>query len=227
MTDTIITVEGFFESHHSAERGTALLSAGFEGPDRASVLRLTGDLHRELAAQAERLEAEGAVTWWSADRMRVWSDRPWNQDGIQLPLVHHASVALEVKFADLTALAGWVEQVATEPGVTVSGIDWALTEATETRLTAEARHGAVRNAVDRATAYAESLGLATVRALALADPGMLGGDAGGGGGAPAPAHELAFMAARKAPGGGGDEGIDLKPEEITVTARAHARFAAS
>lgn len=227
MTDTIITVEGFFEIEHAAERGTVSLAAGFEGPDRAAVLVSTGDLHHALAGQAQRLETEGAVTRWSADRVRVWSERPWNQNGVQLEPVQHTSAHLEVTFADLEALATWVETVAAEGGVTVFDVTWALTEATASRVSAEARHGAVRNAVERATTYAESLSLATVRPLALADPGLLGGDGGEGAGAAAAAGGLALMAARKAPGGDTGGGIDLKPEQITVAARVHARFAAS
>ncbi|RFA13068.1 SIMPL domain-containing protein [Subtercola boreus] len=221
MVDTIITVEGHFDYHHPAERGTARLSTGFEGPEKAPVLSRTTEVHGMLAKQAGRLLADGAVTWWSADRMRVWSDRPWSQDGAILPLVHHAKVELEVKFADLAALAHWMESVAAEEGVSVSGIDWALTDVTSARITAEAQDGAVQDAVARARAYAASLGLASVHPLALADPGLLGDDSLGG-----VSHDMAMMS-RVAGGAANDGGLDLKPQDITVTARVHARFAAS
>ncbi|RFA14990.1 SIMPL domain-containing protein [Subtercola boreus] len=223
MVDTIITVEGHFDYHHPAERGTARLSTGFEGAEKAPVLSRTTEVHGMLAKQAERLRADGAVTWWSADRMRVWSDRPWSQDGAILPLVHHSAVALEVKFANLAALADWVESVAAEEGVTVSGIDWALTEVTKARITVEAQNGAVQDAVSRATAYARSLGLSTVSPLAVSDPGMLGGDTNAGA---SPLHDMAMMS-RAAGGGASGGGLDLKPEDITVSSRVHARFAAS
>ena len=41
-------------------------------------------------------------------------------------------------------------------------------------LVQEARRRAVENAVAKATVYATSLGLSTVRPIALSDPGMLG-----------------------------------------------------
>jgi uncharacterized protein len=220
MSDTIITVEGHFDHHHPAERGTALVTAGFEGPEREPVVSRTTQLHGALAAEAERMRSEGAVTWWSADRMRVWADRPWNKDGKQLPLVHHAAVALEVKFADLARLAAWVEAAAGRDGVTVTGLRWALTEATRARLTADAQHRAVQDAVGRASAYAQSLGLATVRPLALADPGMLGDES-------RPQSSAAAPMARAAAATQDPAGLDLKPEDITVSARVHARFAAA
>ena len=40
----------------------------------------------------------GPVTWWSAGELSTWSNRPWNERGEQLPLVHHASVGVEVRF---------------------------------------------------------------------------------------------------------------------------------
>lgn len=221
MTDTIITVEGRFDSHQPAERGTVVVSAGFQGPKREPVVSHTTGLHGALAQAAQEMTASGAVTWWSADRMRVWSERPWNKDGAQLPLVHHATVTLEVKFADLSALARWVEEIATSDGVTVTGIRWALTEATKTRITAEAQHRAVRDAMDRASAYARSLGLGEVRPLALAEPGMLGDETR------SPSTAAAAPMARGAAAASNNPALDLKPEDITIAARVHARFAAS
>jgi uncharacterized protein YggE len=221
MTETIITVEGRFDYHHPAERGTVRLSAGFEGPARESVVSRTTAVHNALTQAAQGLRAQSAVTWWSADRLRVWSERPWNKDGKQLPLVHHASVVLEVKFAELQMLARWVEEIATQDGVTVGGVTWALTEATKHRITAEAQHNAVRDAVDRATSYARSLGLGTVRPIALAEPGMLGDETR------STSTQNAAPMMRGAAAPAGDGGLDLKPEDITVAARVHARFAAS
>ncbi|WP_378147978.1 SIMPL domain-containing protein [Cnuibacter sp. UC19_7] len=221
MSETAITVEGHFDHHHPAERGTVLVSAGFQGPDREPVVARTAQLHARLASEAERMRTEGAVTWWSADRLRVWSDRPWNKDGKQLPLVHHASVASEVKFADLSRLAAWVESTATLEGVTITGIRWALTEVTRARLTADAQHRAVQDAVSRASAYAQSLGLAAVRPVAIADPGMLGDESRPQSAASAAPMARAGAAAKES------SGLDLKPEDITISARVHARFAAS
>ena len=221
MSETIITVEGRFDYHHPAERGTVLISAGFQGPEREPVVSHTTALHRALSQTAEQFRAQSAVTWWSADRLRVWSERPWNKDGKQLPLVHHAAVALEVKFADLQSLARWAEEIAVQDGVTVTGVTRALTEATKHRITAEAQHNAVRDAVDRATAYARSLGLGSVRPVALADPGMLGDETRSSG------TQTAAPMMRGAAAPAGDTALDLKPEDITVSSRVHARFAAS
>ena len=221
MNDTIITVEGHFDYRHPAERGTVHVSAGFQGPAREEVVRLTTQRHSGLAEEAQRLRQEGAVTWWSAERLRAWSERPWNQDGKQLPLVHHAAASLKVKFADLARLAEWVERVASLDGVTLTGIEWALTEATRASITAEARHRSVQDAIERAAAYATSLGLTAVRPLAIADPGMLGDDSRPHSGATAAPMMRAMSTAQES------GGLDLKPEDITVEARVHARFAAT
>jgi hypothetical protein len=221
MSDTIITVEGQFDHHHPAERGTVHVVVGFEGPARPTVVDQTTALHAWLAQQARQLVTDGAVTWWSADRMRMWSDRPWNKDGLQLALVHHAAVGLEVKFAQLATLAEWVETIAALDGVTVSGVSWALTEVTKARITLDAQTRAVQDALARATAYASSLGLETLHPLAVADPGMLGDQSRPDIASAAPLMSRALASQPT------DAPLDLKPEDITITARVHARFAAS
>lgn len=222
-SDTIITVEGQFDHHHPAERGTVRLTAGFQGGDRTAVVHRTVQLQAALANEIQQLHdpANGPVTWWSANRLRVWSGRPWNNEGKQLPLVHNAAVSMEVKFRDLGRLAEWAEQLASRDGVTIDGIDWALTEVTKARLTADARHRAVLDATEKARGYARSLGLTSVHPLALADPGMLGDQS-----RPSTAGDSVQMA-RASKQAVTSEGLDLKPDDITISARVHARFSAA
>ncbi|UJP40969.1 SIMPL domain-containing protein [Cellulomonas palmilytica] len=223
MQQTVVTVEGRFEHHRPAERGTVTLAVGFEGPARDDVVRRTTELHARVVEQVRAMHApsSGPVTWWSSDRMSVGSRRPWNNEGKQLPLVHHAAVRLEVKFSDLGRLAAWVEQVSALDGVTMQGVRWTLTEATRRTLTLDARRRAVADALDRARVYAGALGLTDVRAVAVAEPGMLS-DAG----RPTGVGE-SVAAARTGKAAGDGAGLELKPEDITVAAAVHARFAAS
>lgn len=223
MSETIVTVEGVFDHHHPAERGTLRITAGFQGGDRSTVVDRTVQLQTTLAAEVQQLldPAHGPVTWWSADRLRVWSERPWNNEGKQLPLVFHAAVTLEAKFRDLRRLAEWAERLATVDGVAIGGIDWTLTEVTTTRLTADARHRAVLDATEKAAGYARSLGLSSVRPVAVADPGMLGDQSRSSSPNEATAMSRASKAAAES------AGLDLKPEDITVSARVHARFTAA
>ena len=77
-------------------------------------------VHRRAYAQAlaqrnallGRLRAGGG----GAEQLRTWSNRPWNSDGKQLPLVHHASVGIEVKFRDFGVLSRWVGEHVAIPG---------------------------------------------------------------------------------------------------------------
>jgi uncharacterized protein len=223
MPDTIVTVEGHYEFHHPAERATVNVSAGFEGADREQVVSRTTALQNQLTSEAQGMfdGQSGPVTWWSSDRLRVWSTRPWNQDGKQLPLVHHASVGVEVKFSDFARLAAWVEGIAGRDGVTVHGITWALTEVTRRNLTVESRRRAVADAVEKANGYAAALGLGAVQPAAISDPGMLGDHS-----SPSEMPSMAPMMARAA-APQSDDVVDLKPQDITIEARVHARFQAA
>jgi len=222
MADTIITVQGEYELHQPAERGTVQLTIAYDGAERDEVLARTTQRHVSLTSELRDIHdpTSGPVTWWASDQLRVWGERPWNQNGEQLPIVYHAQVGLEAKFSDLAALSDWVGVVSLLDGVAVTGITWALTEARKQTLVQEARRRAVENAVAKATVYATSLGLGTVRPLALSDPGMLGDVSSTG----QPAQP---MFARAVSGDVGGSTLALKPEQITIAVQVHARFAAS
>ncbi len=184
--------------------------------------RVTRDLDVVQTSVTELMDGDdSAVTWWSAERLRTWSTRPWNQDGEQLPLVHHARVAIEAKFRDFAALSAWVgEHVTTTEGFHVTHIEWALTVKRRDELTRQVRDRAVKDAVDRAQSYADALGLGKISPVAIADAGMLVAnlrpEAGSGQGrtvARAGLHQAVQQS-----------GLELVPQDIEVAASVDARF---
>ena len=196
---TEITVRGSFSAFERPERGTVHATIAYEGPVMEPVYgRVARDLDAVKASIAPMDDKDnGAVTWWSADQLRTWSNRPWHKDGKQLPLIHHASVGLEVKFRDFSALSRWVgEHVANTEGFRVAHVEWALTAKRREALEKEVRTRAVRDAVTRAQAYADALGLGQVRPVAIADAGMLGTRTESG-------HSTAYMRAAAVGGGAG------------------------
>jgi uncharacterized protein YggE len=221
MTDTIITVQGEYELRHPAERGAVRLRVSYDGMDRNQVLGLATQRQVSLVSELREMSeaSSGPVVQWSSDQLRVWGERPWNQDGRRLDVVHHAEVGIDVLFSDLGSLSDWVGVVSLLDGVVIDGVTWSLTEARRQSLTQEARRRAVENAVAKATVYATSLGLTTVKPLALSDPGMLG-DASAPGLPPQPL----FARAVSADSGGAT--LALKPEELTIAVQVHARFSA-
>lgn len=227
MADTIITVQGEYSAWYPAERATVAVGVHTWGPKREDVFA-----RAVTAADAVRLTIEplvdekaGPVTWWSSDSVRVWSERPWNNEGKQLAPVYHSAVDFSAKFKDFDALARWVEGAAGIPDVTVGSISWDLTEATRKSVTDEVRTKAVADAVAKATVFAKGIGLTKVTPLALADPGMLG-DPPTGGGMPAPVFARG-AAKMQAFDSAGAPQLALKPEEIAVASAVDGRFGAA
>ncbi|HTL40558.1 MAG TPA: SIMPL domain-containing protein [Pseudolysinimonas sp.] len=221
----IITVQGTHTAWFDAERATVQVSAAFDGAKRDEVFARATEAAAATTSLVEPLfDADrGPVTWWSSDRVNVWSERPWNSDGKRLPLVYHAAIGLRAKFSDVDALARFIEQVAVIDGLSIGGIEWDLTEARRIAVTDEVRQAAVADAVHKAGVYAAAAGVGTPVVMAVADPGMLG-DAGGGSGAPAPApyERMAFKAQAMDVGGAP---LTLSPEQIQVAASVDVRFA--
>jgi hypothetical protein len=222
MAGTIITVQGRFSSYYPPERATVLLSVGFEGPSREPVFSDTVSLSSTVRSlvMERHSPSDGPITWWSSDSIQVWSSKPWSQDGAQLPPVFHSRVGFSVKFSDFAVMAEWIEKVAVLDGLAVGAITWALTEGRKTAVVAEVRSRAVKDAVAKASVYAQSIGLGSVRAVALADPGMLGDQVGASDSNGS--HPVSRMMAT-----GTSPELSLSPEDIEVEAVVDARFVAS
>lgn len=221
---TEFTVRGSHTAFQSPERGTVMATLGFEGPALKPVYnRVVSDLDAvKQSIQSLHNPEHGPVTWWATKHIRTWANRPWNQDGKQLPMVHHASIGIEVKFRDFTRLTDWVgRHVTTTAGFRLDGVVWALTENNRQDLERSVRTRAVQDAARRAQEYADALDLGQVRPVAVADAGMLSiGLSPAGGGGSAPFTRMASMAKDSA------SELELSPEDIEVSAEVDARFVA-
>ena len=170
------------------------------------------------SVDALRTGENSAVTRWSARTIRTWSTRPWNEAGIQLPLVHHAKVDLEVEFRDFTALSRWLAaHIDDTGGFRVGYVEWTLTTERRDDLLRQVRTEAVKDAARRAQQYADALGLGEVRPIAIADSGMLGPGVAAGG-----PRGIGLMG--RAMSDGSAPEIEFEPEDIEVSATVDARF---
>jgi uncharacterized protein len=221
MTELTVTVRGSFDAHAAPERGTVSLVVAFQGSDKAQTYEQTKRAAAVVTTALAGISnpAEGPVTWWASGRVRTWPEKPWNKDGKQLALVHHALVGIEAKFRDFDAMSRFIDQVTAAPGVSVSGIEWALTDATKAELTGQVRREAVGDAVRRAGDYAAALGIATLTPIAVAEPGMLGGDVRFAGEA-----AMSYNAGRRVASAEAASPLDLNPENVKVSAQVDVRF---
>lgn len=222
MTETLITVRGTASDWFDAERAELSIRVGFDGPKREPVFEATTRVGAEVTEALATLETLGAITRWSSDRVAVWSNRPWNNDGKQLAPVYYAALTASARFQDFDALASLVERFATSDGVTIASITWDLTEERRLAVTTEIQTKAVHDATVKATTYARAAGLTSVTAVAIADPGMLQ-DAGApesfGGAMPRAAKMMAMDA--QGPGS-----LTFTPDRIEVSATVDARYRA-
>jgi len=218
MSDVTITVRGESHSRVLPERAVTHVTASADGAERQVVVERVAALTEPLRADLSAQLASGAIADWSSQRMSVWADRPWNNEGKQLDLVHHASVEVTATFTDTLALSEWLNEIATTDGLQVGTVEWQLTPETRARVEREVATDAVTIAVERATAYAEAIGRHEVTPVEIADLGLLAAASSPG---PSP-RVMAKAAAFDAVGAA----VEFRPDEIVVSAGVEARFLA-
>lgn len=215
MTPVQITVRGSHTTTLPPEQATVHVNLAAEGPDPQpvfdAVATALADVTRSLASRHHG--EDGPVTKYVVDQVRRGSHRPVNRDGEQLPLVHTAAVAMTATFTDFDDLAAWVGWSAAVPGLGISYIDWALTDTRRRRVERKTRQKAVRDARRRAQDYSDALGLGSVTARTVTDPGM--------GGQIQPKAMLAR--AMSAPADRSPQ-VSLRPDEVQIEAQVEATF---
>lgn len=218
MSDVTITVRGSHETRIAPELGVAHVSAVAEGPERGPVVELLAAIAQPVRDDLTTRKAAGSIVDWSSERVTVWAERPWNNEGRQLAPVHHARVDLTATFDDTMALSDWLNGLAARDGVQIGTVDWQLSPATRARIERETATAAVSVALARAEAYAAAIGQAEVTPIEIADLGLL--SSGAAHAESAPVMRMAAMAAS-------DSAVEFRPDDIVIAASVEARFRAS
>lgn len=215
MTKVEIRVRGSHTMTLPPERATVNATVAVDGPEAEPVFAAAAaTLARVSASVKERHHPKrGPITRYAIDQVRMGSHRPWNSDGLQLPLVHTAAVSITATFTDFDELARWVSWCAGIDGLSIGFVDWDLSEDKRRKVERSARQKAVRDAARRAQDYADALGLGSVTPSAVNDPGL-----------GAPAQRKVLMASAMAAPPGGVPEITLQPEDVEVNAEVEATF---
>ena len=222
MTETTITVRGRARAEHAPDRAVIAFSIGAVAPDRAAALVSARETLERLSDAIESHRRDGRVHDWSADDVHVHADREWVGEGRPPVVRHRASVAGSITvIGDSTTatLPELLDLISGETLARIDGVDWSLTDDRYADAIAAVRHDAVTDAVEKATAYARSIGRGALEVVALADPGMLGA----GGDAPMPRMERAMALMG---GAAGDGAFELRPEPVVVQATVELRATA-
>lgn len=215
--DMLITVRGHHECRLPPERGTLTLDLGFEADQPTSAMRKTQELAGSLDTALTELRA-GPVSWYSLDAptMSVW--RPYNDEGRLSPPRYRASAEMRGTFSDFIALSTFVATWGETVGVTMSSVEWTLTDETRDQASADVLARAVLDAQARAKTIADALQVGLGECVEVADPGLLSAGPSGRD------ADIPLGAARMLSAAPQTRGVDLHPEMIVVEATVHARF---
>ena len=220
--DMEIVVVGSHRAVLGPERATLHFSVAHESEDMESAVASTARLANMLRSEIEDLKAKvpTAITWFAVLPVRTRSWRPYNKDGLVMPLRFGAVADIQVKFSDFAALAAFAARAGAESAVSLRSVEWALTEETRAKLTRKVLVEAVKNARDRALLIAQASGVDDVAVVEVADPGLLR-DVGRSG---VNIEGASLSRGAASSGSVGSGGLDLAPEDIEIAASVHARF---
>ena len=110
-----------------------------------------------------------AVTHWSMSTLTI--DSYFSRaDGKTNPLrTYTTHTSFEAKFADFARLGAVATQMSALPCVSISHIDWRLTDVTRASFATQSRRKAVLDAVEQAKDFAAAVGKGEVRPVSISD----------------------------------------------------------
>ena len=210
-----ISVHGMASASISPEIAIAKLVVEFTGTDHPATLARAKQAHKTVMTSAEIMLHNGQATRVVSPTVRNWVFDEWlhlDSGHSERRATHYrAGTSVDIWFTDLAVLGGWLAEVAKIIGVEVRGVVWDLTEATRETTMRTVRMEAARDAVQRAADYADALGLGDVRLSGIYE-------------LTSPADDREDAPPLR-PGPHGTEiSVELRPEDITLSALVRAEF---
>jgi len=225
MPPTVIKIQGRASINTVAERAALLVDVSDSGYDKntvaQNVVNTVSYLQSEIDQLCFRLDngdisPHAPVSFYSIASLSTSSQDEYDEHGHRTGKeTQTAQTKLDIRFRDFVKLGEMVVQLSATPFVHLQGINWKLTDEKQALLDEEVRLNALRQAIQRARAYAQVIGRETVTPVKIDD---------------SEEHYprgLVMQTARKATstaafGVGG--GIDFEPQVIVVSATLEVEF---
>ncbi|PGH08736.1 hypothetical protein AJ79_05927 [Helicocarpus griseus UAMH5409] len=224
MTERLtISVVGHSAINREPERAILKVSVSQTANDQTSASRdvvQTAKAIQDMLATLTPKEpsgeatADAPVTHWSMSSMSTSSrhDRENNERTFV------ARTSFSVKFRDFNKLSAVASELSVMPNVSVSSVEWKLTDATVASLATESRTSAVHDALAKAQDYAKAFGYEKVEPREVSDSGY---------GLPS-TQTASAMRSKKIPGVAGrteeSHELEFHPEAVSLNCCVHATF---
>jgi uncharacterized protein YggE len=129
------------------------------------------DTSRQISLRRDVGEAtpSAPVTYWKNSTLSTSSYRPTDDKGRKLDCIFFARTSFEIKVRDFERLGSLATTLSTMPLVSISQVEWRLTDATKASLASESRREAIKDAVVKARDYAAVLGRGKPEAVEISD----------------------------------------------------------
>lgn len=210
-----ITVTGSATAEFAPELCDLALRVGTESGDRGTAVGEATVLAAAVGADIERISAlnPSPLAKSAVQPLATRSWRPWNNEGVQLPLRHSAWVAMKLTWLGFQAMSDFIDRWGRDARVEVVDTAWRLTKEKERDERSNVLAAAVDDARDKASTLATAAGEGPVAFLELSDRLLSIGYGLEGG-----------FTAKALAAPPGDGGVEISPADIELSATIQAIF---
>ena len=231
-TPTVIHIQGRATIERPAERSAVEVHVSDTGFDKdlitKNVVTAVNTIKNEVDQLSPRLEngdisPDAPVTFYSIASLKIFIDDRYDRDGGRSndpdKKMYTAESDVDIHFGNFSTLGDTAARLSAMPYVLLRGIDWRLTDAKHARLEEEVREQALRNAIERANAYAKIIGREKVTCVKIEDDGQSG-----------PQHGNLRHRGRGGPNDSASDalsvsvGIELAPRKVQVNGTVRVEF---
>lgn len=179
MAAFAIHVKGEAEIPHPAERAVVDITITTDGLDKTTVsedAQATAEIVEALLRDfspsdgSEEAKNSAALNHWSRTSLSTSSYQPTDSHGrtmTEAPRRYKATMQFSARFQNFTRLGSFNRTLSELPNVQISQINWVLTEATKKSFHSQLRKIAARDALLKASEYADALGYKNVKPVEL------------------------------------------------------------
>jgi uncharacterized protein YggE len=226
MPPTSINIQGRAKLHKLAERaklGISVSSSEYTQTEASknvieAINAIQTLLDQSLCPRLENgdISAEATVSFYSIGSLTTSNDDEYDDDHNKTgKRLYSATCSLDIRFRNFKGLGEAVVKWASEPYVSLQGIEWLLTEQSQTTLEEQAKLEALRHAIKRAQGYADVIGRRSVTPVKIEDTQYMFGEA------------RIMQATRKMASSasfGIGVGLDFEPQQVEVNATLDVEF---